>query len=147
MKTTLFEKLQKTEKLLTEAKITTMAEKEKADLEKIKKEKEEYQSFVNSIKDQIIENIENEKVPVIKIKDYNKRKWINEAKEGKAKYNSLWSEMVRYFKDERLSIIVNDAHDGMGMEEWTTITVELIYNGYRNQHGLKADLDVGEYRG
>lgn len=148
----LYEKLNNIEKLLAEANIKSLEEKEKADLEKLKREKEEIESFVSNIKNEIIEKIENGKIPFIKVKSHDRKTWIQNANHGKAKYNSIWNEMVQFFKNERIKVVVKDEHDGMGMESWITITVEVINQGYRGgpssqTHGLKFDLDVGEYRG
>lgn len=148
----LFDKLEKIENLLEEAKVKTIEEKEKADLEKLMKEKADLEIFVSNIKEEIIQKIENGKIPLIKIKSFDKIKWINDASANRAKFSSVWNDMISFFKKERIKVVVRDEHDGMGMESWITITVELIKSGYRGgpsseSHGLKFDLDVGEYRG
>jgi hypothetical protein len=148
----LYEKLKEIEKLLEQANIKSLEEKEKADLEKLKKEKEEIEEFVSKIKNEIIEKIENGKIPFIKIESHDRKTWIQNAGNGKAKYNSIWNDMVLFFKNNRIKVVIKDEHDGMGMKSWITITVEVIKQGYRGgpsseTHGQKFDLDVGEYRG
>lgn len=143
----LYEKLKSTIDLLEEAKQKSIEEKINADLEKLKKEKEEIEQFVSKIKNEIIEKIQDGKFPFIKITDYNKQKWIQDAMVGKAKYSSIWNDMIHFFNKERIKIIVKDEHDGMGMKSWITITVDIVKNGYRGSpssetHGMKFDLDI-----
>lgn len=151
----LFEKLKETQDFLADAKIKSQAEKEQAELEKLKKEKEELEKFVNSLKAEFIEKIENGKIPTIKIKNHDRIRWIKDAAVNRAKFCSVWNEMDRFFKNERLRIVIKDGHDGMGVDSWIVLEVELITGGYRGReiepssatYGLKSELDVGEYRG
>ncbi len=149
----LFEKLKETHDFLADAKIKSQAEKEQAELEKLKKEKQELEKFVNSLRTEFIEKIENGKIPSIKIKNHDRIRWIKDAAVNRAKFCSVWDEMIKFFKNERLRVTIKDEHDGVGVDSWIVLEVELITSGYRGiepssaTHGLKFDLDVGEYRG
>ena len=152
--TSLYEKLKETQDFLEDAKIKSLKEKEEAELDKLKKEKQDIEKFVSGLQSKIIEKIENGKIPTVKIDNYDRIKWIKDAQENKAKFSSIWNNMVLYFKSERLQVKVTDDHDGMGMKIWIVVSVDLVKNGYRGiqppsseTHGLKFDLDVGEYRG
>lgn len=117
------DKLQKTIQELEEANLKTLAAKEAAVIEKVRRDREKRQQFVDGIRDKIVDAILAERVPQIKIKDWSDQDWIRSAEKGKAKFQAIWSDFIRYLGKEKLQIKVIEEHDGMGMESWITLTV------------------------
>jgi len=149
---TLYNKLTETKKIFEEAKIFNMAEQRIADAESLKKEKQEIYDFVEKLKDQLINAIQNYEIPAVIVKDTAMISWINDAYYHRVvRFSEAWDTMNSFFKSENLRIIIeNDSNSGN-----IIVGVDLIKAGTRGTtelpssatHGIKFDLGVGEYRG
>lgn len=143
------EKLKQTLTEIERARIEGIEAQHNADMTKIRREREEIQSYLNGTRDSIVGQINSEKVPLVKVKDYNRQNWLRKAIQGNSEHQDLWNEFRQFWRGEGLEPKLVEAHDGMGMESWINITVEVLPERYRGveNFGLKGDLKVGEYRG
>jgi hypothetical protein len=124
------EKLKNTLEELEHAQIKTATAQYKADLEKIRNERKQTEKWFQEIRSSLIFQIEANKVPAEKINDYDKQKWLKLAEKGNAANQDIWEVFVRFWKDEDLEVIINECHDGMGMESWKTITVKPLLDSF-----------------
>jgi hypothetical protein len=145
----LSDQLKSTLDMMNKARIETLEKQHNSDIHKIQRERQELANWLNNIKDSIVDQIKNNKVPMMKVKNYDKQKWIKNAFAGKAEHQDIWNDFKQYFYSEGLHPIFTDEHDGMGMESWISLTVEILPVRPRinSNYGLKGDLGVGEYRG
>ena len=118
------EKLKNTLKELQRAQLKTAIAQHKADLEKIRKERQKTMNWLYGIRDDFIDQIDAGKVPVEKINDYDKQKWLELAQKGNAASQDIWKDFTRFWKDEGLEVIINDCHDGVGLDSWKSITMK-----------------------
>lgn len=155
-------KLAETLDALEAANLKTLEEKANADIEKIKQERDKLVRMVDGFRSQIETAITNGRVPLIKEKDYEKKNWIRSAVAKKAKHQDVWDNFGSWARTNAIYIVVKEAHDGIGIEDWVNITVEPVRKGYRgfapsksneycSECGLphsECDPDgVGHYRG
>lgn len=149
----LSEKLKKTLVEVEQARIKGIEAKANADMEVIRRSRNDLEDWLEHTRVDLVAQIERGRVPLKKVKDYNRRSWLQEAQRGVAVNFDLWSKFKQFWTNEGLEIVIEDAHDGMGMECWINLTVKVIDTSQSNAkpssatHGLKFDLDVGEYRG
>lgn len=110
------------------------AAKQRAIEEKEKKEREWMDKILNDIYASIALQILEGKNPLVKIKDYEKRKWIESANAALnnimsyryGKNHDLWESLINKLKDEELELCVSEGHDGMGIKSWIEIRVKPI---------------------
>lgn len=140
------EKLAETLDELEKAKIKGLEEQANADREKIRKERLKLTRLKDDTIASFTSSIEEGKVPLIKIKDYDRKKWVQDAVKNKASHQDIWDELSAWARQNALYIKVEDAHDGVGIESWINLTVVPVRPGTRSQ-GLKDGLGVGDYRG
>lgn len=119
------EKLKQTLDELERAKIEGLEKQHQADMEKIRRERADTADWINSLKDLLISQIESGKVPLKKVKNYERKKWVKDAVRGFAANSDLWDELARFWKSEGLEIVVSDAHDG-AEESWINITLSVL---------------------
>ena len=120
---TLGNKLKKTLDELEVARIKGINAQHDADLEKIRKEREDISQFLNSINENFVQKIESEKVPLKKIDGWDKQKWVDMANKGCAKHQDLWNNFIEFWKVEDLKVKITHAHDGVGVKSWLEMTV------------------------
>jgi len=148
------DKLKATLAELEQANIRRLEEQARADMEKIRKEREQDDRFVKEVFDHIVDRINAGRVPLYRVMDYNRQKWVREVKKGSGRNYDLWKNMVEYLRKERLGIVTAEGHDGMGMESWIEISVEVLPDRPRavsfndGPNGEWVDPEgVGQYRG
>lgn len=127
------QKLKKINDDLESAKIKSAQEKANADFAKLEKERNRYQQLVNEIERHIVEKINNGKYPFIKIENYELTLWVREARKNTAKFQNIWDLFIKRINDNSLSVMVREAHDGVGVNSWLEITVEPRFGAYRDQ--------------
>lgn len=120
---TLGNKLKKTLHELEVARIKGINAQHDADLEAIRKEREEIFHFLSSIQESFINKIDTEKVPLKKIDSWDKQKWVDMADKGCAKHQDLWNNFIEFWKSEDLKVKITHAHDGVGVKSWLEMTV------------------------
>jgi hypothetical protein len=124
---TLGEKLKATFAELEQAQIKGAEAQHNADMEKIRKERKDIEDKLDKMRDLFVEQIEAGKVPLKKIKNMEWKDWVKAAsRSGKASHQDLWNEFTNFWAKEGLSIRINDAHDGGGMEDWINVTLVLL---------------------
>ena len=116
-------------------KIKSVADKENADLEKIRKERAALEVLRDETINQITNSIESGKVPRIVVKSYEKRQWILDAVKGNAAHQAVWENLKSWARTNALVIRVIEEHDGGGMESWISITVDPVRPGTRDSRG------------
>lgn len=131
---------------LETAKIKGLEEKAKADREKIRQRRLELHNFLNDFYGYVVKTIMEGRVPLCKVKDYGMQQWIRDARTGKADHQDIWNDQHRRLNSNKLTYVVEEAHDGMGMESWINLSVSALPNRPRSA-GLKDELGVGDYRG
>ena len=131
------EKLKKTITELEQAKIVGLDAQAAADMEKIRRERADTKDWLEHTKQKIVLQIESGNVPIVKVDDYDRKKWIHDVMNGKAANQDLWNNFRQYFKSEGLSIICKDGHDGTGMKEWINITATVLPPRPRESFGVK----------
>ena len=143
---TLGQKLAATIDELEKAKIEGLEKQANADREKIRKERLSLTRLKDDTIATLTSSIEEGKVPLIKIKDYDQKKWVQDAVKSKAAHQDIWDELTAWARKNALYIKIEDAHDGVGIESWINLTVVPVRPGTRSA-GLKDDLGIGDYRG
>lgn len=131
---------------LEKAKINSLEQQANADREKIRKDRLSLTRLKDDTIASLTSSIEEGKVPLIKIKDYDRKKWVQDAVKSKAAHQDIWEELTAWARQNALHIKVEDAHDGVGIESWVNLTVVPVRPGTRS-HGLKDGLGIGDYRG
>lgn len=137
-KDTLGNKLKKTLDELEDAKIKNIEDQANADLEKIRKAKQEKTDLINSIKEKFVDQIENNKVPYKKITDYTLQEWIRSAQKRNAEFQEIWDYFVGYFKNEKCAVTVKEEHDGQGMDSWIVLTLVPQLNATRSMNDART---------
>lgn len=135
------EKLKQTLDRLDQAKITKLEEQAAADLAKIERERKDIADWLESVKKRFVEQINDDRVPMKKVENYERREWIKSATKGDAAHQDLWNGFQQFWKSEGLEIVSNESHDGMGMKSWTTITLQVL------PPRVRASADIGVYNG
>lgn len=120
------EKLKQTLDDLERAKIKGIGARRQADMKKIKKERANIKNWLDSVKGTFVSQIEASKVPFTKVTTYDRKKWLNDAVEGKAEHQDLWNDFRQYWRSEGLEPEITEAHDGMGKESWLNFTVKVL---------------------
>jgi hypothetical protein len=143
---TLGQKLAATLDDLEKAKIEGLEKQANADREKIRKERLSLTRLKDDTIASLTASIVDGRVPLIKIKDYDRKKWVQEAVKGKAAHQDIWNELTSWARSNALHMKIEDAHDGVGIESWINLTVVPVRPGTRSM-GLKEGLGVGDYRG
>jgi len=143
---TLGQKLAATLDELEQAKIKGLEQQANADREKIRQERIKLSRLKDDTIATLTASIVEGKVPLVKIKDYDQKKWVQDAVKSKAAHQDIWDELTDWARKNALYIKIEDAHDGVGIESWINLTVVPVRPGTRSA-GLKDDLGIGDYRG
>jgi cell fate (sporulation/competence/biofilm development) regulator YlbF (YheA/YmcA/DUF963 family) len=120
------EKLKKTLDELEQAKIQGIEAQNRADMIKIRRERQELENFLNDIRETFVYQINEGRVPLEKIENFDRESWLKKAVKGDAEHQDLWNDFRQYWRSEGLEPKVSEAHDGMGMKSWTNLTVEVL---------------------
>jgi len=131
------DKLKATLAVLEAAKIKGLEEQAAwvaADVAKIERKRADIAHFVENLKNTMIASIDAGKVPLVKVTSYERRMWVEAALKGNALHQMYWREMRDWFGQEKLSIEVTQAHDGVGMDSWLNVTLKpseskVVYRG------------------
>tara|TARA_R110000850_G_scaffold164452_2_gene289550 strand:- start:2305 stop:2730 length:426 start_codon:yes stop_codon:yes gene_type:complete len=114
------DKLQATITELDDAKVSHQG----ADLPEIRRRKQARAEWGSSIYTQIVDSIENDKVPLIKVTNRTDQNWIKAAVIGKAEFQDTWNLLLSMLGKEKLILVTGKDHDGGGITDWTTIKVK-----------------------
>lgn len=135
------EKLKQTLDELEQANIKGLEAQASADMEAVRRDRVDVEDWLNSIRFELVDQIEHGRVPLKKVKAYTRRIWLQAAKAGHAANQDLWNEFKQFWVREGLEIVLQEAHDGMGMESWINLTVKVL-------RPRSADnVDIGVYNG
>jgi hypothetical protein len=126
------EKLKQTLNELEQARIKGLEAQAATELEKVRKERAELEMWINSIRDNFIAQINASRVPYDKIYDYTQKEWIRKAINGSAPHSDLWSKFRQFWNKEGLAPIIEEEHDGLGVESWINITLTILPPRPRN---------------
>lgn len=130
--TKLGDKLKKTLNELEQAKIKGIEAQAEADMEAVRRTRADVEDWLEHVKNELVAQINLGRVPLKKVKDYNRRVWLQEAKKGHAANFDLWSKFRQFWVSEGLEPVIHEAHDGMGIESWINLTVEILPPRARN---------------
>jgi len=120
------EKLKQTITELEQAKIAGLNAQAAADMEKVRRERADTKDWLENMKEKIVSQIEAGKVPLVKVENFDRKKWVRKAVKGKAANQDLWNDFNQYFKSEGLSITYSEGHCGMGMKDWINMTATVL---------------------
>lgn len=121
---------------LEAAKIKSLEEKANADREKIRKRRLEVYNFLNDFYGYVVKSIMQGRVPLKKVKDYDMQQWIRNARDGKAEHQDIWNEQQKRLSLNKLAYVIEEAHDGMGMESWINLSVAPRIGTYRSSEKI-----------
>jgi hypothetical protein len=145
--TKLSDKLKKTLDELEQARIKGLEAQASADMEAIRRARADIENWLENARIDLVDQIERGRVPLKKVKDYGRQDWLRSANKGHATNHDLWTKFRNFWVDEGLEPVLEEAHDGMGMESWINLTVQVLPARPRSPSGLKDGLGVGDYRG
>lgn len=120
------EKLKQTLDELEQAKVKGVEAQNRADMIKIRRERQELENFLNDIRETFVYQINEGRVPLEKIENFDRESWLKKAVKGDAEHQDLWNDFRQYWRSEGLEPKVSEAHDGMGMKSWINLTVEVL---------------------
>ena len=119
----LSEQLKGTITQLEEARIATLNAQQAAELAKIAEAKLELEMHLRLVKDTLISQIENNKVPKYLIGDWNIQDLWLKYEAGKSPFMQVWRDWMASFVAEDLRVKIMHEHDGFGERSWLNITV------------------------
>lgn len=145
------EKLKKTLGELEQAKIKGLEAQAAADMEAVRRARADVEDWLEHVKNDLVSQINLGRVPLKRVTDYNRQIWLREANKGHSSNFDLWSKFRQFWVTEGLEPVIEEAHDGIGMDSWINLTVKVLPARPRTvdtfSAGLKGSLGVGEYRG
>ena len=119
------EKLKQTLLELEQAKIKGIEAQAAVDMEAVRRARADIEHWLEHIKSDLVTQINLGRVPLKKVKDYNRRTWLQEASKGHSSNHDLWDKFTQFWISEGLEPVLQDAHDGMGIESWINLTVKV----------------------
>jgi hypothetical protein len=137
------EKLKQTLEELERARISSLEAQASAELEKVRRERKDLAEWLERIRLDFIDQINASRVPLNKIKNYERETWLKKAIQNKAEHQDLWNLFTRFWATEGLDVAVIDAHDGVGQESWINLTLKIMPPRPRGS----ASNDIGVYNG
>ncbi len=112
-----------------EAKAEALRNQEEAKARARAKRRQERENLMNAIEGEIVYKIKAGKKPMYKVNVTDVRQWINWCEyyptrpvEDRDRYDAT----VAWLKGEGLRLKINQAHDGIGQDDWLEITVEAL---------------------
>jgi hypothetical protein len=123
---TLGEKLKQTLTDLEQANIKGVEAQAAADMEVIRRARADLEDWLEHLRFDLVAQIERGQVPLKKVKDYNRQTWLRSANKGHAANHDLWTNFRNFWAKEGLEPVLKEAHDGVGIESWINLTVEVL---------------------
>jgi hypothetical protein len=77
-----------------------------SDLTEIRRRKKSRQEWVTATYDNIVQDIEGNKVPKIRVTIDEDQAWIKKATQGKAPFQDVWNEFQATLGKEKLAVVV-----------------------------------------
>ncbi len=137
------DKLKQTLEELERAKISSLEAQAAAELEKVRRERAALAEWLENIRLDFIDQINASKVPLKKVKNYERETWLKKAISHKAEHQDLWKTFTNFWALEGLDVAVLDGHDGMGTDSWVNLTLKVMPPRPRSA----AVNDIGVYNG
>jgi hypothetical protein len=126
------DKLKKTLEEMEQARIKGIEAQAAADMEAIRRARQELEDWLENVRVDLVSQINRDKVPLKKVSDYSRQQWLRDANKGVAPNHDLWSKFRQFWIKEGLEPVLEEAHDGMGMESWINLTVKVLPPRPRN---------------
>lgn len=123
---TLGEKLAKTLERLEQAKIKGLEAQAAANMEAVLRARQETEEWLEGIRTNFVAQIEKNRVPLKKVTNYNKQAWLRDAQKGTCPNYDLWSNFKLFWAKEGLEPVIEEGHDGMGMESWINLSLKVL---------------------
>ena len=120
------DKLKKTLEDLEQARIKGLEAQAAADMEAIRRARAEVEDWLERVRVDLVSQIETGRVPLKKVKDYSRQQWLRGANKGHAANHDLWIKFKAFWVKEGLEPVLEEAHDGVGMESWINLTVKVL---------------------
>lgn len=130
--TKLGDKLKKTLNELEQAKIKGLEAQAAADMEAVRRSRADVEDWLEHVKSELVTQINLGRVPLKKVKDYTRQCWLREANKGHAANFDLWSKFRQFWVLEGLEPVLEEGHDGVGVESWINLTVKILPPKARN---------------
>jgi len=126
------DKLKKTVEELERARITGIEAQAAADMEAIRRARADVEDWLEHVKNDLVSQINHGRVPLKKVTDYNRQVWLREAHKGHASNLDVWSKFRQFWITEGLEPVLEEAHDGVGVDAWINLTVKVLPPRPRN---------------
>lgn len=126
------EKLKQTLDELEQAKINGLEAQASADMEAVRRARADVEDWLEHVRVDLVAQIERGRVPLKKVTDYNRQCWLREANKGHAANFDLWSKFRQFWVGEGLEPVLEEAHDGIGIDAWINLTVKVLPAKARN---------------
>lgn len=81
---------------------------------------------IENIRETVTGKIEAGLVPTVRVKDYDKQRWLRDCQAGKAIDIDLFHGLQAWAAENDIGLVFADDHDGVGMESWITVRVNPI---------------------
>lgn len=81
---------------------------------------------IENIRDTVTGKIEAGLVPTVRVKDYDKQRWLRDCQAGKAGDIDLFEGLQSWAAENDIGLVFAEDHDGVGMESWITVRVKPI---------------------
>lgn len=81
---------------------------------------------IENIRETVTGKIEAGLVPTVRVKDYDKQRWLRDCQAGKAGDIDLFEGLQSWAAENDIGLVFADDHDGVGMESWITVKVNPI---------------------
>lgn len=120
------DKLKQTLNELEQARIKGIEAQAAANMEAIRRARADVEDWLDHTRTHLVSQIEAGKVPLKKVTDYTRRQWLLDANKGVASNHDLWSKFRQFWISEGLEPVLEEAHDGMGMESWVNLSVKVL---------------------
>lgn len=126
------DKLKKTVEELERARITGIEAQATADMEAVRRARADVEDWLEHVKNDLVSQINRGRVPLKKVTDYNRQIWLREAHKGHASNLDVWSKFRQFWITEGLEPVLEEAHDGVGVDAWINLTVKVLPPRPRN---------------
>lgn len=81
---------------------------------------------IENIRETVTGKIEAGLVPTVRVKDYDKQRWLRDCQAGKAGDIDLFEGLQSWAAENDIGLVFAEDHDGVGMESWITVKVNPI---------------------
>lgn len=119
------ERLHAARRLREEANARDEARRLRIEERKLEEQRRGVRNLIFGLNSKLVEAIEHGHEPVRKISKWEHQTWLREAAKGKAPHNQIiWDDWVSELEEEELRIVLEEDHDGMGMQSWINVRFE-----------------------